>query len=94
MASITRKRRFFDRFRRRGSAAASKIRPSRALHWEPLERRELLAADIVFISELMADNDTTLTDQFGRASDWAVDSASGINTRIGVQSNCQTPILA
>ena len=40
-----------------------------SLRIEKLERRDLLASD-VFISELMADNDQTIFDVDGDASDW------------------------
>lgn len=51
------------------SAAGSRARRGNSLKLEPLERRMLLAVDVV-INEVMSDNDGVLADQDGESSDW------------------------
>ena len=57
-------------FRRKRASAGS--RPARAnrLVLEPLEPRLVLDAGPLYITELMAVNDSTLADEDGRYSDW------------------------
>ncbi|MEZ6116376.1 MAG: CotH kinase family protein [Pirellulaceae bacterium] len=51
------------------SCSRHELGPETSLHLEALEARCLLAAD-VYITELMARNETTLRDGFGEFSDW------------------------
>ena len=44
-------------------------RTKRRAHFEPLESRQMLAADVI-ISEMMAANQRTIRDGFGSSSDW------------------------
>ena len=46
-----------------------RCRTGRKLNLEPLESRQLLAADLI-ISEFMAQNDQTIESSFGETSDW------------------------
>ena len=45
-------------------------RSSNPLGLEPLEPRQLLASDGLVLSEFMADNDTSISDEDGDVSDW------------------------